>query len=91
MRLPQVELLQDLQLLLLARGQRPAPAASSRARNGIVSMKSPIAVVSAAQSITNGMLAPRQHQVLGDGHVGDQREVLIDHADAQRRARRAGC
>ena len=38
----------------------------------------------AFQSITAGVLPPRQQQVLGHRHAGRQREVLVDHADAQR-------
>ena len=88
--LPQVELLQDLQLLLLAGGQhahRPVRIELERHR---LHERRATAFVSAAQSKTNGMLAARQHQVLGHRHVVDQREVLVDHADAQRVRRRAG-
>ena len=45
----------------------------------------------ALQSMTAGTSSRDMHQVLGDRHARHQREVLVDHADAERlRVLRAG-
>ena len=83
-RRSQVELLQDLDLLLLAGGEARRPARRAATRNGIVSMKAASRSRSRRQRTTRGHVVARHHQVLGHRHARHQREVLVDHADAER-------
>ena len=66
----QVELLEDLELLLLAGARSPRPWRRAT-RNGIASMNARArARLACLQSMTAGSVGARQHQVLGHGHAG---------------------
>jgi hypothetical protein len=79
----QVQLLEQLQLLLLAGGQ--CPNGGHRGRAGTAwSPGSPRAARACSSSRSRRASAAGQQQVLGDRHARRQREVLVDHADAQR-------
>ena len=79
----EIELLQDLDLLLLARGEaRDGPIEVELERDRLHEAGEPLAL--AAPGDHGGHVVARHDQVLRHRHARHQREVLVDHADAER-------
>ena len=79
----EVELLEDLELLALARGERADDARGvdlerhvRHERPQVVALRAPVD--------HEGQNGARQDEVLGHAHVRHEREVLVDHAHAER-------
>ena len=80
----QIELLEDLAFLPLAGGNR-RHLAFSGTRNGMSREKAfQCACVSARPVDHRRHVVARQHQILRHRHRRHQREMLIDHAEAER-------
>ncbi len=77
----QVELLQDLELLLLARRER-AHRRRERHLERLARHELGERRVLALPVDDGRHVVADEHEVLGDGHVRDERELLVDHADA---------
>ena len=80
---PEVELLQDLDLLLLARGEprdRPIEVEPERNRGHERGEAAPLGL----PVDDRGHLVARHHEVLRHRHARHQGEMLVHHADAER-------